>query len=310
MSDLDPKLRGLGRGLNALFEDEESVYPQADAEGLTPGRQRMLLGVGQLSPGTVQPRQSFDEEALAELADSIRQHGLLQPILVRPDKSQDDQYEIIAGERRWRAAQKAQLHDVPVVILDLTDVEALEIGLIENLQREDLNPVEEAHGYKKLQEEYGHTQEQIAEALGRSRPHVANMVRLLTLPDKVLKYLEKNEISTGHARALITAKDPEALAREVVAKGLNVRETEALAAEFSGRPQKKTSKPRGKDADTIALETEMSNTLGMRVTIDTRDGQKGTLKVEFKSLDQLDDLLQRLSGGGGAPSGGGRRLDE
>lgn len=300
--DVDPKLRGLGRGLNALFEDEEGVYPQPDPEGHTPaGRFRDVVGIERLQPSLLQPRTHFDEEALDQLADSIKSHGLLQPIVVRKDKLQDDHFEIIAGERRWRASQKAQLHEVPIVVLDLTDTEALEIALIENLQREDLNPVEEAYGYQKLLD-YGHTQDAIGEALGKSRPYIANMIRLLKLPSKVLKMLEKNEISIGHARALIGVENAETLAKEIVAKGLNVRQTEALAAQQAGRePARSPSKSSGgssaqeKDVDTIALEEEISRRIGMKLSIDSKDGQKGTVRVSYNSLDQLDEILKRLT---------------
>ena len=294
---INPKKRGLGRGLNALFEDEEGVYPQIDPEGHTPGRKRDMLGIELLEPGFAQPRRDFDDKALEELAESISIHGLLQPILVRKSKNHPDMYEIIAGERRWRAAQRAKLHEVSVVILDLSDVEALEIALIENLQRKDLNPVEEAQGYKKLLEDYGHTQEQLAKALGKSRAHIANMVRLLNLPGSVTDLLAEGKISAGHARALVTSDNPEALARDVVEKGLNVRQTEALATQTQGNPPsqtaQKTSMP--KDADTLALEKELSDNLGMKVVIDTKDGVSGSLRVEFKTLDQLDDVLARLS---------------
>jgi len=303
--DVDPKLRGLGRGLNALFEDEEGIYPQADMDGDTPaGRRRDMLGVEQMQPSLLQPRSHFDEEALAQLAESIKAHGLLQPILVRQDPHSEELYEIIAGERRWRAAQKAQLHEVPVVILNLDDKQALEIALIENLQREDLNPVEEAHGYHKLIEEYGHTQEKVAETLGKSRSYVANMVRLLKLPKSVLALLEKGELSIGHARALIGLENAEALAKEAASKSLSVRQMEALAAESEGRapaPSAASAKP-AKDVDTLALEEEISNRLGMKVSIDSRDGKKGVVKVSFSSLDQLDDILERLTSAQPAPT--------
>ncbi len=295
----DPKLRGLGRGLNALFEDEEGVYPQADAEGHTPGRKREMVGIAQLQPGKLQPRHVFNDDKINELAESIKQHGILQPLLVRRDHQSDDQYEIIGGERRWRAAQKAQLHEVPVIVLDLNDSQALEIALIENLQREDLNAIDEALGYQKLMEDFGHTQEKLAEALGKSRSHIANMVRLLKLPTAVQDMVADNGLSMGHARALITASDPIGLAKTVLAKGLSVRQTEALANETSlEKPKKSAAQPSqktGKDADTLALEAEISNTLGMHVSIDSKNGQEGTFSVRFKSLDQLDELLHRIS---------------
>lgn len=295
---MTPKPRGLGRGLNALFEDEEGTYPQPSEHGQTPGAKRQTIGIDLMRPGAFQPRTLFNEDSLNELAQSIKTHGLLQPIVVRPLNG--GLYEIIAGERRWRASQRAGLHDIPAIIMELTDTEALEIALVENLQREDLNPVDEAMGYKKLMDEFKHTQEQLAEALGKSRSHVANMVRLLALPDVVLAFLERGDLTAGHARALITAEKPEALAKEIVARKLSVRETERLVASTNGRAKKSKSPggaaaPAGKDVDTLALEREISNIIGMSVSIDSRNGQAGKLFVEFKSLDQLDDLIARLS---------------
>lgn len=297
---LNIKKRGLGRGLNALFEDEEGVYPSVDEMGHTPGRKRDMVGIELIEPGMSQPRRSFDEKALQDLADSIKAHGLLQPLLVRADKHRDGHYEIIAGERRWRAAQLAQLHEVPVVVLELSDVEALEIALIENLQREDLNPIEEAMGYQKLLEDFGHTQEQLAKALGKSRSHIANMVRLLVLPPSVQGYLKDGKMSSGHARALITSDNPEALAQEVVEKGLNVRQTEALASDMAGKPPSKTVQKTKmpKDSDTLALEKELSDTLGMSVLIDTNDGVQGQVRIQFRDLDQLDEVIARLTNSG------------
>ena len=305
------KNRGLGRGLNALFEDEEvfQSQPAAVASSSAPaeqtqtpsGHRRQNIGVDQIIPGQFQPRTLFNDDSIAELSQSIKTHGLLQPIVVRALKDQSGRYEIIAGERRWRAAQKAQLHEVPTVVMDLTDEEALEIALVENLQREDLNPVDEAMGYKKLMNEFNHTQEKLAEVLGKSRSHVANMVRLLSLPDVVLAYLERGDLSMGHARALVTASKPESLAKEVVSKNLSVRETERLVAQAEGRPSKsKTSSSaapglKTKDVDTLALEKDVSNALGMRVTIDSGDGKSGKVTIEFKSLDQLDEVIKKLS---------------
>ncbi len=303
--DMKPKKRGLGRGLNALFEDEEGVYPQVSEDGHTPGRKRDMLGIELLAPGEYQPRRVFDDESIEELAESIRNHGLLQPILVRKLKNRDDRYEIIAGERRWRAAQKAQLHEVPVVVLDLPDTEVLEIALIENLQREDLNPVDEALGYQRLMEEFGHTQEKLAKALGKSRPYIANMVRLLALPERVLNHVREGKLSAGHARALITSDNPEELARTIIAGNMSVRQAEQLV---SGKPGKEpgdkgASKSSSggsavrfvKDADTLALEKEMSDLLGMSLSIEAQSDHTGRVTINFKSLDQLDDLLQRLS---------------
>jgi ParB family chromosome partitioning protein len=302
--DFNPKKRGLGRGLNALFEDEEGTYPQIGEDGQTPGLKRDMMGIELLEPGQYQPRRSFDEESIAELADSIRVHGLLQPILIRKLAGSAERYEIIAGERRWRASQKAQLHEVPVIVLDLTDTQALEIALIENLQREDLSPVDEALGFQKLMQEFGHTQEQLAKALGKSRPYIANAVRLLGLPERVLNHVRDGKLTAGHARALVTADNPEELARAIIAGNMTVRQAEQLV---SGKPSKdKGAKVpanteggapshTSKDADTIALEKEISDLLGMNVSIDTSNYQNGKVTINFKSLDQLDDILQRLS---------------
>lgn len=300
----NPKNRGLGRGLNALFEDEEGVLPQSGAGEQPEGRKKDMIGTDQLEAGLGQPRTIFKEDALEELAESIRQHGILQPLLVRALKDSDGRYEIIAGERRWRAAQKAQLHEVPVIVLDISDSEAFEIALIENLQREDLDPVDEATGYQKLIDTHDYTQEKLAEVLGKSRSHIANMIRLLQLPFMVQNHLSGGKITIGHARALITAENAEDLVKEVIAKKLSVRDTENLVAAYQGRPQKakKTKKAAApqKDVDTLALEKDLSNTIGMRVSIDSYDGKAGKVSVEFKSLDQLDDVIQRLTAAGGA----------
>lgn len=305
------KNRGLGRGLNALFEDEETpafatqnaahhgaALTEEDVEGAeTKGSSRRILPVTILRPGKFQPRKNFDDATLGELADSIAQHGVLQPLLVRPLKDQFGQFEIICGERRWRAAQKAQLHNVPVVVREMDDEEAMQLALIENLQREDLNPLDEAEGYQRLLEEFAHTQEKLAKAVGKSRSHVANMVRLLNLPAAVRAMIRDGRLTAGHARALITAKDPEMLARQVVSAGLSVRETEQLAqvSEAKDGITRKNAKP-PKDVDTLGLEREMRDRLGMKVTLDLKpDGKAGVMKVTFKSLDDLDRLIQKLS---------------
>ena len=298
---LNPKERGLGRGLDALFGDEEDIYPTLD-ENEPPSNDltRKTLGVEQLAPCADQPRKNFDEKALQELADSIAEHGLLQPILVRPSRDQDGKYEIIAGERRWRASQKAQLHEVPVIIRDMDDAVMLQIALVENLQRQDLNAIEEAKGYDRLVEEFGHSHEAVGDAVGKSRSHVANMIRLLQLPESVQKMVVSDQLSAGHARALLKAEQPALLAQEVVSKNLSVRDTEKLVAEAQGREIKhrKPLKKKGfsdKDADTLALENEVSNQLGMNVLIDMKNAHEGSMKISFKSLDQLDDVLQRLA---------------
>jgi len=300
--------RGLGRGLEALFEDEEGVYPQADPQGQTPGTQRHMAGLDQLEPGPFQPRRHMNHESIAELAASIKEHGVLQPILVRakPGTNPDDkQFEIIAGERRWRAAQSAQLHEVPIIIGDFEDQVALEIGLIENLQREDLNALDEADGYKRLADEFGHTQEKIATKLGKSRSHVANMMRLLTLPDDVKTLLKRGKLSAGHARAMVGLNESDAsdMAHYIIEEKLTVREAEELAA--MGRGEGTTgdaAKGKGKsggaipkDVDTIALEEEIGNRLGMKIAISMKKGGGGAMKIGFKTLDQLDEVLRRLS---------------
>lgn len=302
----DGKSRGLGRGLNALFDDEEEVFApiiEQEASGAA-GRSRQMMGIDMVSPGPQQPRRHFDKQALEELALSIREHGILQPLLVRQGAGG---YEIIAGERRWRAAQIAQLHEVPVIVLNIDDIEALKIALIENLQREDLDPIEEAAGYQRLLETYGQTQEELAKSVGKSRSHIANMIRLLALPEGVQSQVSAGALSMGHARTLITSENPEELAEEIIKGGLSVRQAEKLAAESSGRVQKERSRKdtqagakigpshKEKDPDTLALENDMSNLLGMRVSIDTGDGMSGQVRIEFKSLDQLDEVLHRLA---------------
>jgi ParB family chromosome partitioning protein len=300
-------VRGLGRGLNALFEDEEAVAPLAHhaatiaaaaAEaGEGKGASRRELPVTILHPGKFQPRKSFDDETLQELSESIREHGILQPLVVRPMKDQFGQFEIICGERRWRAAQKAQLHNVPVIVREMDDEQAMQLALIENLQREDLNAIDEAEGYQRLLEEFAHTQEKLAKAVGKSRSHVANMIRLLNLPASVRSMIRDGRLTAGHARALITAKDPEALARQVIAASLSVRETEQLAQASEAREGvvRKNAKP-PKDVDTLGLEREMRDRLGMKVSVDLKsDGKAGTLKITFKNLDELDTLIQKLS---------------
>lgn len=311
-----PKSRGLGRGLNALFEDEEDdlVTPIATFnDEVLPARPKSAIGIAHLRAGVGQPRRLFKEESLRELADSIAQHGILQPLLVRAIDGEDGEYEIIAGERRWRAAQMAQLHEVPVIVLDISEVKAFEIALIENLQREDLDPIDEAMGFERLMEEHDYSQAKLAESLGKSRSYIANITRLLQLPTMVKAYLSAGEISIGHARALITADDSEALAREVMDKGLSVRDTEKLVAEMSGgarthegsenAPKAKSgsgfsSAAPSKDPDIIAVEAELTSALGMRVEIDSSDGKSGTVSISFGSLDQMDDLMKRLLGRG------------
>ncbi|MBI5163939.1 MAG: ParB/RepB/Spo0J family partition protein, partial [Magnetospirillum sp.] len=258
------------------------------------------LPVEQLRPGRFQPRRQFDEEAIADLVESIKDKGILQPILVRPDPANPKGFEIIAGERRWRAAQRARLHEVPVIVRDFTDREALEVALVENLQRQDLSPLEEADGYRRLIDEFSHTQEELAKAVGKSRSHVANMMRLLALPDVIKGMVEKGQLTAGHARALLTVDDPVGLARQVVDKQLNVRQTEKLAGQ-EGKPAKAGSTGGSrpvvaKDTDTAALERDLAALLGVKVQIKSM-GKGGEVTIAYASLEQLDDILSRLTGG-------------
>lgn len=283
------KRPNLGRGLSALL-GEESVESQDVPEG----RPIQTIPIENLHPGRYQPRHRMDDEHLQELAQSIGDKGILQPLLVRRDPTNGTEFEIIAGERRWRAAQLARIHEVPVIVKELSDQEALEIGLVENLQREDLSPLEEAEGYRRLKDEFDYTQEELASSLGKSRSHVANTMRLLTLPDAVKALLDDGELTAGHARALINAEDPVGLARKVARRGLNVRQTEKLA-QGRAKPARPAPEPE-KDSDTLALERDLSNLLGLRVGIQFRGG-RGSLTIHYESLEQLDDILHRLSQG-------------
>ncbi len=293
MTDKKPERRGLGRGLSALMADVGTDVLNTTTSAASSGAQ--LVPVESLAPNPDQPRRAFDSESLEELAASIRQKGIIQPLIVRATPGQPGHYEIVAGERRWRAAQLAKLHEVPVLLREFTDTEVLEIAIIENIQRADLNPVEEAAGYKQLVERFGHTQEHLAEAMGKSRSYIANLLRLLNLPQEIQTYLRDGRLSAGHARALITTPNPSELARQVIAKGLSVRETEALARN-PAKPRKR-SKPQSseKDADTRVIEQDLSANLGMSVVIDHRAGGEGRLTIQYKTLEQLDQLCQLLS---------------
>ena len=284
----DARRRSLGRGLSALFQAEQPPASESSAE-----RALKTIPIEKLSPGRLQPRHRFSEEELEALAGSIRENGILQPILVRP-LGGDAGYEIVAGERRWRAAQRARLHEVPVIIRELDDRAALELALVENIQRQDLNPIEEAQGYHRLIEEFGYAAEDLARHIGRSRSHVANMLRLLTLPAAVRALVEEGALTAGHARALINAPHCEALARRVAGQGLSVRETERLAnaakAPAGGAPRRPHP---AKSADTLALERRLGLVLGMAVRIEEQ-GESGRLILSYKTLEQLDDLIARL----------------
>jgi len=305
--------KGLGRGLSALLGDdrpviEDPVVPvtaddtstSAGSGGIGDpakrGAGRRTLPIEFLERNVGQPRYHFNEAALEELALSIKEKGLLQPILVRqvgPNK-----YQIVAGERRWRAAQKAGIHEVPVVVRELTDAEVLEVAIVENIQREDLSAIEEAVGYSKLIEEFGHTQEAVSKIVGKSRSHITNLLRLLNLPQKVRDLVDNGRLSMGHARALLSAPDPVSLAGKVVAEGMSVRQTEAAAK--SRKPSKRQPRPGGhisgtgsKDADTVALEKDLSAALSMKVSIEHK-GEGGTVTVSYKTLEDLDDLCSKL----------------
>ncbi|WP_147109803.1 ParB/RepB/Spo0J family partition protein [Tateyamaria sp. syn59] len=293
MANSDKK-RGLGRGLSALMADVNE--PAAQATSPSGGEQR--IPIEKIKPNPNQPRRQFDAAPLEDLVASIKEKGVLQPLIVRP---LGESFEIVAGERRWRAAQQAQLHELPVLVRDFTDTEVLEVAIIENIQRADLNPIEEAAGYKQLMDRFGHTQEKMAEALGKSRSHIANLLRLLQLPEAVQAFVTDGALSAGHARALITADDPVALAKKVIAGGLSVRATEALVKKgmeepgtkvFTGAPKPKVEK----DADTRALEDDLSAATGVKVSLTHKpNGEAGILTLQYETLDQLDDLCRRLS---------------
>src|SRR5579883_592034 len=290
MSD-DPRRRGLGRGLSALFGEETQDNNVAELP-----RGARSIPVELLHPGRFQPRRNFDEETLEALTESIKAQGVLQPLLVRRHPEISGAYEIIAGERRWRAAAAARLHEVPVIIRELGDREALEIALVENVQRQDLSPLEEAEGYRRLMAEFAHTQDDLARVVGKSRSHIANMLRLLDLPEAVRRLVEGGELTAGHARALLGTSDAEALAGEVIRRGLNVRQTERLAqlAKRKSTGTATTDDLAPKDADTAALERELTTLLGLKVTI-AFDGEGGALTIHYRTLEQLDDVLRRLS---------------
>jgi ParB family transcriptional regulator, chromosome partitioning protein len=286
--------RGLGRGLSALMADVHLAGPEQMGQ---PRKAEQHLPVDKLEPNPQQPRLDFKLDELESLADSIRQKGVIQPLIVRR-KPGRDVYEIVAGERRWRAAQLAQLHEVPVVIRDLNDTEVLEVAIIENIQRADLNAIEEALGFRQLMTRFGHTQEKLAEALSKSRSHVANLMRLLSLPTDVQDMVRDGSLSAGHARALIGSPKAQELAAQIVAKGLSVRETEKLMkAEESVKPSApRTAKGPEKDADTRALEGDLSANLKMPVRIDhASGGESGELVIRYGSLDDLDRLCRILS---------------
>ena len=287
----DKPAKGLGMGLSALLgEASRPAVADAQAEGRGSGVRE--IEIGRIRPNPHQPRIQFSEESIDELADSIAERGVLQPILLRPH---GDGFEIVAGERRWRAAQRARLHTIPAIVRQIDEAATAELALIENIQREDLNAIEEAEGYRQLIERHGHTQENVARIVHKSRSHVTNLLRLLELPDAVRQSLLKSDISMGHARAVAAAPDPEALTKEIIAKGLSVRQAEARARRVKQGPSELVLKERTVDADLAALERQLSDMLGLKVQV-VHKGQGGTMTLHYSSLDQLDMVCQRLSG--------------
>ena len=291
--------QGLGRGLSALLGDAARDEPVAATPAQPNGKAVQSIEVALIHPHPEQPRRHFDEAALQELADSIAKRGVIQPIIVRPHGGG---FQIIAGERRWRAAQRVQLHRIPAIVRDFDEQETLEIALIENIQREDLNPIEEAEAYRKLIAEFHHSQEALGRIVGKSRSHVANLMRLLELPQAVQAQVMHNRISMGHARALIGAPNCERLAQQVEAKGLSVRDTEQLVrrvktgSEESAARKTRNASAGEKDPDIAALEQHLADIIGLRVDIAHEGGGGGTLSLRYSNLDQLDMLCQRLSG--------------
>jgi ParB family chromosome partitioning protein len=286
--------RRLGRGLAALLGDVAEPDVQR-SDRVAPGGGVRRVPIEFIRPNPRNPRKTFVDEDLTDLANSVKEKGIVQPVLVRTSKTDPNQFEIIAGERRWRAAQRAGLHEVPVIVQEVSDKEALEIAIIENVQRADLNALEEAHGYEQLILEFSYTQQDLAQVIGKSRSHVANTLRLMKLPEKVKVLVGEGKLTAGHARALVGADDPEGLASRIVSEGLTVRDAEALAqapkpvdASKGGRPK------REKDADTQALEKSLTDLLGLAVVIDHKDGGAGEIKVRYRNLEQLDEIVRRL----------------
>ncbi|HEX2556305.1 MAG TPA: ParB/RepB/Spo0J family partition protein [Microvirga sp.] len=283
----------LGRGLAALIGDVGDEMAVVER-----GRGQRRVPVEFLRPNPRNPRKSFGEEELARLASSIRERGIIQPVVVRAIPTTPDAFEIVAGERRWRAAQAAGLHDVPVVVVDVDDRTSLEFAILENVQRSDLNPIEEAAGYQRLLDEFRYTQEELAKVIGKSRSHLANIVRLLELPPSVKERVVAGEITAGHARALLSVKNPEAVARRVVEQGLTVREVEEIAYADHGNAEPRSGRPRRarpeKDPDTRAVERALEDVLGLGVSIEHK-GQGGELRIRYGTLDQLDALCRRLN---------------
>ena len=287
------KKKGLGKGLAALIGEKESLGNDINKPNDVSNqnlRQSDEIPIEFLHPNKNQPRKLFDEEKIDELSQSIKQKGLILPILVK--KIDENNYQIIAGERRWRASQKAGLHDVPVIIKNLDDKEILEIALIENMQREDLNPIEEAEGIARLQDEFKYTQEELSNILGKSRPQISNTIRLLKLPQKVREFVQNKTLSAGHARALVGLEDSYAIAQVAIKKNMNVRQLETYISYVKNKRGKKGNKT--KDPNILSLENEITQMLGLIIKIDHKDSEKGKLEIFYNNLEQLDDLIKKL----------------
>lgn len=291
---MSEKQRGLGRGLAALMDDP--ALPAAPDKSVDTSRGPQELAIDLLVRNPDQPRRLFRDADIDELAASIREKGILQPIVVRSAPGQAGSYQIIAGERRWRAAQKAGLHAVPVIVREMDDLEVLEVGIIENVQRTDLNPIEEARGYRVLMERFGRTQDALAQTVGKSRPHIANTLRLLALPEAIQDHVLQGRLSAGHARTLVTAQHPEALADEIIAKSLSVRQAEGLVRDEGKVETKSARVPPVDKADTMSLEQDLQEALGVAVKLSDKGG-RGELRLSYGSLEQLDDLCRRLMKG-------------
>lgn len=298
MAQAKKERRGLGRGLSALMADIEApTATEVSGSAPAPARKADIsVEIARIAPNPDQPRRTFTEDALEELSNSIREKGVIQPLILRVNPRDSSGYEIVAGERRWRAAQRAQLHEVPAIIRELDDTEVLELAIIENIQRADLNAVEEAAGYRQLMDRFGHTQEQLSTALGKSRSHIANLLRILNLPDRVLELVRNGDLSAGHARALVTSDDPEGMAMDVIKKGLSVRQTEALAKAVSEKTPTAPKPVQTKDADTRRLEQDLTAALSAKVKISHEaNSENGVVSIKYDSLETLDEICRRLS---------------
>ena len=297
MVERKSKSRGLGRGLSSLMGDlnNEPLNSNENSESQTIEK---LVPVEKIYPNPNQPRKSFQEEKLIELANSIKTKGIVQPLIVRKKKGTKESFEIVAGERRWRAAQRAQVHELPVIIKEFTDIEVLEIAIIENVQRADLNPIEEALGYKNLMENFDHTQDGLSKEIGKSRSHIANLLRLLNLPSAVQELLISGQLTAGHARALVTCDNPLAIAKQIISLGLSVRDAERLAKNVSEKKVSNKTKTKEKPADTVLLEADLSAALKMKVSINHEEGkEKGLISITYKSLDELDRISEVILNG-------------